>query len=113
MNKNQQKTLIFTAVIIGLMIIFPPYETSNRHGFIFDTGYGFIFNLPDYSRVRQPNEAGYIHSRTNGKFDPEAYLDNLVIYKARLNIATLVVQIISVLIVGGLMVLAFKTKGKE
>lgn len=45
MNKAQRIILYVTAVVVVLMVCFPPYVTRYR-GEILDSGYAFIFLLP-------------------------------------------------------------------
>lgn len=50
MNKKQEKVLIIAAILIGLMLLYPPYKVYgygiNSSGII-DSGYDLIINLPD------------------------------------------------------------------
>ena len=50
MNKKQINAIKTSAVVIGLMLIYPPYRiygyNSNSSGIV-ASGYEFIFSLPD------------------------------------------------------------------
>jgi hypothetical protein len=83
MNKIQQKVLIFSATIIALIIIFPPYQIKNFANVSIQTGYAFIFSLPEY------------HSSSAS-------------ISANINAITLLVEIFSVLVICGLLYLAAK-----
>lgn len=83
-NETQRKILLAFAAVIVLMVAFPPYEVVNAHGFKTQAGYGFLFDLPKYGAL----DRGYVH--------------------ARVDIQTLLVQIIGVVVVGGLAFLAYK-----
>ena len=48
MNKTQRKILFITAIIISLIIIFPPYQVKLSNGIIKMSGYAPIFDLPSY-----------------------------------------------------------------
>ncbi|BEI43328.1 MULTISPECIES: hypothetical protein [unclassified Polynucleobacter] len=54
MNEKQLKVIKIAAAIIGLMLIYPPYRIygygTNSNGIV-DTGYEFIFSLPDRAVV--------------------------------------------------------------
>ncbi len=83
MNKKQKITLLSTAVIIAIMLVFPPYEVLNYNKVIIKSGYAFILNLPPYIC---PDDIVY----------------------ASIKCSTLLTQIIGVLIIGGLIYFAFK-----
>jgi hypothetical protein len=89
MNQKQRATLFYMAAIIGVMILFPPYVVKNFRQVVIKSGYGFLFNLPPYE---------YVSSAT----------DAIGVIPATVNAATLLMQIIGVLIVGGLICLAFR-----
>jgi hypothetical protein len=48
MNKNQKIVISVCAIIIFLMLLFPPFYIQ-LSGSIFNMGYGFILNPPLYS----------------------------------------------------------------
>jgi hypothetical protein len=48
MNKQQKVVLLCTAVVIGLMVLFPPYVVKSYSHVVIKSGYGFIFDLPPY-----------------------------------------------------------------
>jgi hypothetical protein len=82
MNQKQKSTLISTAAVVGIMILFPPYIIKNFKQAIIQTGYGFLFQLP-------------VHAGS---------------YKlpATVNVATLLIQIIAVLVIGVLIYFSFR-----
>jgi hypothetical protein len=51
MNTKQQKLLIKTSWIIGLMMAFPPYYIEGFKGVIIQSGYDFILDLPNRSQI--------------------------------------------------------------
>lgn len=81
-SKKDRKhiTILCTACAIGLAFLFPPYITKWK-GTIVDAGYGFIFDLP-----------------LNGRAYPTV------------NIPTLLVEILVILIIGGLIYFIFRGK---
>lgn len=81
---NHKKTVLGMAFAAGLAFIFPPYIIKYK-GIIVDSGYGFIFALPTMGR-------GRVHSTVN--------------------ISTLLVEILAILVVGGLIYFAL-SKGQE
>jgi hypothetical protein len=46
MNDNQKEVLVFIAVILGIMLIFPPFHSVLSGGQDFSHGYSFILNPP-------------------------------------------------------------------
>lgn len=46
MNKYQKNTLITVAILLGLMLLFPPFQRSGIKGGTFGLGYSFIFSPP-------------------------------------------------------------------
>lgn len=50
MNETQRKILISTAVVVALMVIFPPYIVEFK-GTVTTAGYGFLFDLPSRAVV--------------------------------------------------------------
>lgn len=46
MNERQRKIVIGAAAIVGLMLLFPPYERSN-----FGIGFGFLLSPPYLASV--------------------------------------------------------------
>lgn len=48
MNKTQRKVLLIAAVVVALMVIFPPYVVKNYKQMTISAGYGFLFDLPAY-----------------------------------------------------------------
>ena len=85
MNPEQKWILLCTAGLIAIMMIFPPYTVVNARHVVIKAGYGFIFDLPPY-------------------------VSGTSILPASVNIATLLAQIVGVLVVGGLVYFAFKRK---
>lgn len=79
MNKLQKRILLITAGIIAAMIIFPPYAVFNYKHIVIMSGYGLIFDLPSYLNL-----------------------------PASVNVATLLAQIVGVLVVGVLVYFAFR-----
>ncbi len=72
------------ALLVGAMILFPPYIIQWRDTkIVFRSGYAFIFNLPT---------------------EPE--------YLTVINVTTLATPICGVLLVGGLLYIALKTRHK-
>lgn len=54
MNSKQKKSLIAAAGGIALMLIYPPFIVrgfGSNSSAIYDTGYAFIFGLPDRATV--------------------------------------------------------------
>lgn len=84
MNETQRKILIATAVVVALMVIFPPYIVENFRGALIMAGYGFLFDLPS-------------HTFQSGSSIPSV-----------VNVKTLLVQIFGAVVVGGLAFLAAK-----
>lgn len=84
MNESQRKILIATAVVVAMMVIFPPYIVENFRGMLLMAGYGFLFDLPSY----------LVQS---GSSIPSV-----------VNVKTLLVQIFGTVVVGALAFLAAK-----
>ena len=79
MNKAQRTVLVLAAVVVGLMVLFPPYVMNvSGHG-IFRAGYGFLLDLPISSA-----------------------------HQGVVNVATLFVQIFCVLVIAALSFFAVK-----
>ena len=51
MNRRQKQILIVVAAVIGLMLLFPPYEKWSPFRHFVDTGFAWLFDLPQDSRV--------------------------------------------------------------
>jgi len=54
MNEIQRKTLMGIGAVIFGMLIFPPYRIYGRGDYsstLFETGYGFLFDLPSSATV--------------------------------------------------------------
>ena len=83
MNKPQRKTLLATAAVIALMVMFPPYHVMSYNRVRIMSGYGFLFSLPEYA-----TSSGAI--------------------AANVNTATLLAQVMGALIVGGLIYVAVR-----
>lgn len=86
MNKIQSKVLFVAALIIALMILFPPYIVNNFRGVSISAGYAFILNLPIYTTAT----GGHI--------------------QATVNLPTLTIQIFGALLVGCLVFFALSDK---
>ena len=84
MNETQRKTLIATAVVVALMVIFPPYIVENYRGVTIMAGYGFFFDLPSYA------------------------IESSYSIPPSVNVKTLLVQIFGATVVGGLAFFATK-----
>jgi hypothetical protein len=85
MNQKQKTVLFCTAVVVGLMVLLPPYVVMNYKQVVIKSGYGFLFYLPQY--VSTTSKA---------------------VIPATVNVATLLIQILAVLVVGGLVYSALK-----
>lgn len=84
MNQRQKITLVATAAIVLLMVLFPPYRIVLR-GVVQRTRYGFLLLIPEIPST--PNFAG-----AHGEID----------------VTTLVVQVLGVLIIAGLVCFALR-----
>ncbi len=51
MNRRQKQILIVVAAVIGLMLLFPPYEIWSPFRHFVDTGFAWLFGLPQDARV--------------------------------------------------------------
>jgi hypothetical protein len=49
MNEGQKKVVMISAVIIVLMLIFPPFHYINQIGVEINMGFSFLFNPPSRS----------------------------------------------------------------
>lgn len=96
MNQKQKITLFCMAAIIGAMILYPPYIVKNYRQMIIKSGYAFLFDLPPHESVSS-DVTNMFHDLMPPTLIP-----------ATVNIATLFMQIIGVLIVGGLAFIALK-----
>lgn len=85
MNQKQKVVLLYTVVIIGLMVIFPPYVVENFRQVVIKSGYGFILDLPLYLPT-----------------------SSSVVIPATVNVSALFIQLLGTLIVGGLSYIALK-----
>lgn len=85
MNQKQKTVLLCTAVVVGLMVLFPPYVVMKYKQVVIKSGYGFLFDLPPYVSAT-----------------------STAVIPATVNVATLLIQIFAVLVVGGLVYLALK-----
>ena len=83
-ERNATKDSLATAVVVALMVIFPPYIVENYRGVTIMAGYGFLFDLPSYAK-----ESGYS-------------------IPSSVNVKTLLVQIFGATVVGGLAFFATK-----
>ena len=81
MNGTQRKVLLVTAIVIALMVLFPPYEVKNYRQVTIMSGYGFLFALPEYQSLTAS-------------------------IPAYVNVQTLIVQILGAIVVGGLVYFA-------
>ena len=82
MNRKQQSILIIMSMLIGIMVLFPPYVVQcGKYNFTSHSGYAFIFSLPreDFCRTI-------------------------------INVTALATPICGILIVGGLLYIALKNK---
>jgi hypothetical protein len=87
MNHKQKSVLIIIAIIIGLMILFPPYVAKNYKQVVIKSGYAFIFNFPPYVSTKSD-----------------------VMIPSTINASTLFIQIIALLIIGSLVFAVLKTE---
>ena len=46
MNKNQKKVIIATGILIGLMLLFPPFVHYGSNGVEVNMGFSFILDRP-------------------------------------------------------------------
>jgi hypothetical protein len=51
MQIKQKAALIVTALIIVGMMLHPPYRLVDRWGQTVESGYAWIFNLPEYTSI--------------------------------------------------------------
>lgn len=86
MNTKQQKLLIKTSWVIGLMMAFPPYSIKNVRGVVIESGYDFILDLP-------------------AKHYPDGY-----VIASELDVRSLITQVFVVIIISGLLFFAKKDK---
>lgn len=77
-SSDHVAVLVVAAVLVATMVLFPPYIVK-RDGNVIDTGYGVIFDLPNFM--------------------------DMDFYPAQVNVATLGAQIVGVLVVARLLFL--------
>ncbi len=51
MNQKQKKLSKIISVIIGLIVVFPPYVIRLYQGNVVENGFSFIFDLPSRATV--------------------------------------------------------------
>ncbi len=84
MNETQRRVLLAAAIVVALMVLFPPYIVENYRGVPLMAGYAPLFDLPSYA----VSSGGSI--------------------PAKVNAMTLLLQIIGAVVVGGLAFLGTK-----
>lgn len=126
MNQKQKTVLLCTAVVVGLMVLFPPYVVMSDKQVVIKSGYGFLFDLPPlvsiasspfrpqgrWEIVSEDEFMGNVPSQSQGRIinmqDIIASSPTTFTIPATVNVATLLIQIFAVLVVGGLVYLALK-----
>ena len=124
MNQKQKTVLLCTAVVVGLLVLFPPYVVMSGKQVVIKSGYGFLFDLPPLvsiasspfrpqGRIVSKDEfMGNVPSQSQGRIinmrDIIASSPTTFTIPATVNVATLLIQIFAVLVVGGLVYLALK-----
>lgn len=84
MNETQRRVLLAAAILVALIVLFPPYIVEGQNGRTLMAGYALLFNLPTYTM----SSGGSVH--------------------AKLNAMTLLLQIVGVVVVTVLVFLATK-----
>lgn len=80
MNRKQRIVLFLTAVALIIAFSYPPFQLITARGSVLNLGYGFLFDPPMYSSTH----AGSV------------------------NVSLLAIELLAILIVGGILTLTFK-----
>ncbi|MGO9555701.1 MAG: hypothetical protein ACLP2U_11810 [Syntrophobacteraceae bacterium] len=126
LNKNQKIILACTIVVIALMFLYPPFHAIDAKKVEYNLGYSFLMDAPRYtigissriSPLAKPRATKEGDKKSNQPISPEelrAYMEQVdwdMAARATVNTQLLLLQIFVTLLVGGGLLLFYKT-GKQ